>query len=174
MNYKKYCVIGSIFTIIFGTLLHFTYEFFGESDVVAIFSAVNESTWEHLKLLYFPVIVFAAAEYFIYGKGLENFWASKMVSLISGMFFIVAAFYTYTGIIGKNFAVIDISLFVIGVIITYYLNCKFIERQLFGDTFLNKLALILAFAIFVMFWVYTFYPPLINLFKDPVTNGYGI
>ena len=54
MNLKKYTVAGILFTIALGTLLHFTYDISGNSDFVAIFSAVNESTWEHLKLLFFP------------------------------------------------------------------------------------------------------------------------
>ena len=56
MNKKKirdYQIFSVIFVFILGTLLHFTYKLSGENGVVAIFSTVNESTWEHLKLLYF-------------------------------------------------------------------------------------------------------------------------
>lgn len=52
---KKYQIISSIFVCILGTLLHFTYKVFGENSFVASFSAVNESVWEHLKLLYFSI-----------------------------------------------------------------------------------------------------------------------
>ena len=68
MNIKKYCIIGIFFTVLLGTLLHFTYDLSGNSDFVAILSAVNESTWEHLKLIFFPMIVFMLIEFFIYGK----------------------------------------------------------------------------------------------------------
>ena len=40
-----------IFISVLGVLLHFTYEWSGDNAVVGLFSAVNESTWEHLKLL---------------------------------------------------------------------------------------------------------------------------
>lgn len=173
MNYKTYCKIGALFTIILGSILHFTYDIF-ETDFTAIFSAVNESTWEHLKLIFFPVIIFAIAEYFIYGKKYANFWASKVISLLIGMLTIVVVFYTYTGVIGKSPDIFNILLFVASVILTYWLNCKFIENGLFKSEILNKIAIISVVVIFVMFWVYTFYPPLINLFRDPVTGGYGI
>lgn len=174
MIYKKYCKIGAILTIVLGTLLHFAYDFFGEDDFVAIFSAVNESTWEHLKLLFFPVMAFAFVEYFIYGKAFSNFWASKVISLILGMLSIVIVFYTYTGIIGSNNNIANIVLFVASVILTYWLNYRFLEAGRFDSVLINRLAIAVGAALFVMFWVYTFYPPLLNLFKDPVTNGYGI
>lgn len=43
-----------IFISILGVLLHFTYEWSGDNPAVGLFSAVNESTWEHLKLIFFP------------------------------------------------------------------------------------------------------------------------
>jgi len=173
MNYKTFCIWGTVFTIILGTVLHFTYDFF-ETDFVAIFSAVNESTWEHLKLIFFPVTIFAVIEYFIYGKKLENFWASKVISLLIGMAAIVVIFYTYNGVIGTNSDIFNISLFIASVILTYWLNCKFIENKLFGSQLLNKIAVIGLIVLVVLFWVYTFYPPLLNIFRDPVTGGYGI
>lgn len=173
MNYRTYCKLGALFTIILGSILHFTYDFF-ETDFTAIFSAVNESTWEHLKLLFFPVMIFAIIEYFIYGKKYTNFWASKVISLLIGMLAIVVVFYTYTGIIGESSGIFNILLFVASTILTYWLNCMFIENELFKSEILNKIAVILSIIIFVMFWIYTFYPPLINLFRDPVTGGYGI
>ncbi len=171
MNYNK---IGAVFTIILGTLLHFTYDFFYESDFVAIFSAVNESTWEHLKLLFFPVFIFAIAEYFIYGKNTPNFWTVKAISVIAGMVFITTVFYTYTGIIGTNFAFLDISIFVLSVIFTYWLSYKLFSLNLAENSSLNKFSFIIAIVILILFWVFTFYPPLINLFKDPITQGFGI
>ncbi len=173
MNYKTYCILGALFTIILGTILHFTYDIF-ETDFVAIFSAVNESTWEHLKLLYFPVMIFAVIEYFIYGKRVKNFWASKMFSLLIGMLTIIVVFYTYNGVIGESSALFNILLFIASAIFTYWLNCKIIENSLFESQTLNKVSVIVLIVMFILFWIYTFYPPLINLFRDPVTAGYGI
>lgn len=174
MNYKIYCKIGAVFTIILGTLLHFAYDFFGSSEFVAIFSAVNESTWEHLKLLFFPVMIFAIAEYFIYGKNMPNFWAAKVMSLLAGMLSIVIIFYTYTGVFKGSNSIVNIALFVASAIFTYWLACKFMENNCFEAPLINKISFWAAVILFILFWVYTFYPPLLNIFKDPVTNGYGI
>lgn len=174
MKGNLYCKIGAIFTLITGTLLHFAYDFLGESDFAAIFSAVNESTWEHLKLLFFPVMIFAIIEHFIYGKTKPGFWTIKVFSLLAGMMSIVTIFYTYTGIIGKNFAIADISIFVLAVILTYWLSCRLLSLNLEINPRLNTFSFIMAIVIFVLFWVYTFNPPLINLYKDPATGGFGI
>ena len=41
-----------------GALLHFTYEWSNNNSLIATFSTVNESTWEHLKLAFFPILIF--------------------------------------------------------------------------------------------------------------------
>lgn len=173
MNYRTYSIIGALFSIILGTILHFTYDFF-QTDFSAIFSAVNESTWEHLKLIFFPVMIFGITEYFIYGKKLENFWASKVISLLTGMLSIVIIFYTYNGVIGESNALFNILLFAGSVILTYWLNYIFINKNLFASPMLNKISIIVSIILFLMFWIFTFYPPLLNIFRDPVTGGYGI
>ena len=116
-KFKNYQIISIIFTFILGTLLHFTYQLSGENQVVAIFSAINESVWEHLKLLYFPMLLTTIIGYFYIGKSIPNFLCAKTMEIIASMLFTVVFFYTYTGILGKNIAVIDISSFFIAVFI---------------------------------------------------------
>lgn len=116
-EFKNYQIISIIFTFILGTLLHFTYQLSGENQVVAIFSAINESVWEHLKLLYFPMLLTTIIGYFYIGKSIPNFLCAKTMGIIVSMLFTVVFFYTYTGILGKNIAVIDISSFFIDVFI---------------------------------------------------------
>ncbi len=174
MNLKKINIAGTIFTILLGTLLHFTYDLSGNSDFVAIFSAVNESIWEHLKLIFFPMVIFAVAEFFIYGKNYPDFWACKLVSVITGMLFITVVYCTYVGAIGQSGAIFNISLFVAGVIIAYIINYYLLTKGYLSSKTLNKAAVLLIILIIVMFWFFTFYPPILNIFRDPVTNGYGI
>lgn len=56
-----YTILGVIFTFLAGTLLHFTYEWSGNNFWVGLFSPVNESTWEHMKLLFFPMLFYSIA-----------------------------------------------------------------------------------------------------------------
>ncbi len=171
-NLKKYSLIAGIITLAFGSINHFVYDFTGENPIIGMFVAVNESTWEHLKLLLTPVFLVGIVEWFIYGKNYKNFFPALFISTVAGMFAITAAFYTYTGIIGQNFMIADIMTFVIGVFVTYYLRYKIIKSgKLSSDKWvflsLAGFALLFVFAAFA-----TFNPPEINLFKDPLTGGY--
>lgn len=108
---KKYSWIAAAVTSVMGTLFHFVYEFSGNNNFVGMFAAVNESTWEHLKLLLTPAFLVGIVEWFIYGKNYKNFFPALFISILAGMFAITAAFYTYTGIIGQNFMIADIATF---------------------------------------------------------------
>jgi len=174
MNLKKIFIAGTLFTILLGILLHFTYDLSGNSDFVAILSAVNESTWEHLKLIYFPMVIFSVIEYFLYGKNFPNFFAAKLVGIISGMAFITIVFYTYSGVIGTPAGIFNILLFLSGVIVAYMVNYKILTENYLTSSLLNNVSIFALAVLFIMFWVFTFYPPVFNIFKDPVTDGYGI
>lgn len=166
-------LVGAIFTLILGTLLHFTYEWSGENVIVSLFSATNESTWEHLKLLAMPILLFGIAEYFIYGKQIQNFIPVKALSILLGMAVIVVAFYTYVGIIGKHFLWADIGTFVVGVIAAYCFSAHFLNTDHFSSALSVNLGWLLLIIITLAFVLCSFYPPHIGLFLDPTTQHYG-
>ena len=174
MNLKRYHIIGFIFTIILGTILHFTYDFFNKNLIVGYFSAVNESTWEHLKLLITPIIIFSIYEYFVYGKDIDNFIIIKALSILLGMFVIIASFYTYKGIIGKDYFILDIATFILGAFAAYYFSYKMIEKKKFYNKNINYIGLIIFLLLILAMIYFTTNPPEINLFLDPITNTYGI
>lgn len=66
---RRYQIFSVLFTFVLGTLFHFTYKWSGENQAVALFSSINESTWEHLKLLFFPMLLTTIIGYFLYRKG---------------------------------------------------------------------------------------------------------
>ena len=170
---KRFFIIGVVFTIILGSLLHFTYEWSGENLVVAMFSAVNESTWEHLKLIFMPMFFYTLFGYLIIGNAYENYLFAMAIGVIAGMTAIVVLFYTYTGILGANYLVLDISIFIIGVIIGYavsfcLLRTNNVETQeYYNNETTGASLLLLLFAMFVMF---TFKAPNLNLFIDPLAK----
>ena len=73
----KWQLGGFVFTAILGTLLHFLFDWTGGSALAALFSAVNESIWEHMKLLYYPMLLFTLWEYSVWGKKTPGFWKTK-------------------------------------------------------------------------------------------------
>ena len=68
MKIKNWFIIVVLVCLVLGTLLHFTYEWSGEDKIVAIYSAVNESTWEHLKLVFYPMTIMAIIGTFVMNK----------------------------------------------------------------------------------------------------------
>lgn len=168
---RNYQIVSAIFVCVLGTLLHFTYELLGENSFVASFSAVNESVWEHLKLLFFPMLLTTIIGYFYIGKNVPNFLCSKLLGIITSILFIIIFFYTYTGIIGKSIVFIDIASFFIAVILGEYLSYKLIFSNFKCN---NIIAIIVLTIILICFVVFTYLTPKIEIFRDPVTNQYGI
>ena len=123
---RNYQIFSVIFTFILGTLLHFTYQLSGRNEIVGLFSAVNESVWEHLKLLYFPMLLTIIFGYFYLGKDIPNFVCSKTIGIIVSLLFTVTFFYTYTGVLGYNIAIVDIMSFFVAVILGEYSAYKLI------------------------------------------------
>ena len=91
---------GAVFTAAAGTALHFLYDWSGGASLAAAFSAVNESTWEHMKLLFFPLFLFTAVQAVCMGRGYPNFLAVRGLSALVGTALIPVLFYTYTGVLG--------------------------------------------------------------------------
>lgn len=168
---RNYQIVSAIFVCIAGTLLHFTYKFFGENNFVALFSAVNESVWEHLKLLLFPMLLTTIIGYFYIGKNIPSFLCSKAIGIIISMLFIIIFFYTYTGIIGKSIIFIDIASFFVAVILGEYISYKLMISNFECN---NIIATIILSVILISFIIFTYFTPKIEIFRDPVTNQYGI
>lgn len=167
MKSKRWHIIGFFFTSLMGTLLHFLYEWSGNSPVAALFSAVNESTWEHLKLLVIPFLLFSILEYFIYGKTHGNFAAAKFFGALAGMLTITVLFYTYSGILGYSLPAINIAIFYIGVFMAYYVSFRILKGQRFPSRTAKRLSLLGIVGLLALFFYFTFDPPKLGIFSDP-------
>ena len=167
----RFQIISFIVVCIVGTLLHFTFEWSGNNRIVAAFSSTNESTWEHLKLVFYPMLIMTVIGYFYLGKDVKNYLCAKTLGIIYAISFIVIFFYTYTGIIGKNFAFLDIGSFFVAVILGEFIT----YRLLLTNFVCNKrFAFIVLVVLLLCFVLFTYAPPEIGLFRDPISNGFGI
>lgn len=109
--------------------------------------------------------------YFIFKDLYKNYFCSKAIGIFIALAFTVISFYTYSGIIGNNFAIIDIIIFIIAIILGEYISYK----RIVENKYCNKRILGLLVGIFLIsLIIFTFYPPKIDLFKDPITQTYGI
>lgn len=172
-KFKIYEFIGIIFTVISGSLLHFLYEWSGKNPIVGLISPINESTWEHLKLLFIPMLFFSFIEYFLIGKNYPNYIVGKAAGIFTGIIGIITIFYTYTGIIGKNLLPIDILTFIIGVISAYIVSLKITLKNSTLPRFFNITSIFFIVILAFLFIIFTIYPPHINLFIDPITKTYN-
>ena len=169
-NIIKFQIFSTIFEILMGALLHFTFEWSNKNPIIGIFSSVNESTWEHLKLAFIPMALTSLIGFFLFNKN-KAFLCSKVIGIIFTLSFITIFFYSYTGILGRNIAILDILTFIIAIIIGEYISYKKIISNYNCNT---TIAFIILFFLFLCFILFTFNPPKIALFQDPITGMYGI
>ena len=165
---------GFLFTSIAGTLLHFLYDWSGQSPLAAILSGVNESTWEHMKLLFFPMFLFALVEANVLGERHRNFWSAKLAGVLLGLALIPALYYTYTGITGINVDWVNISIFYVAAAAAYLLETKLLSRSRAYSSAAQLGAIAFLWLLAVAFVVLTWFPPHIPLFRDSVTGQYGL
>ena len=163
--------IGIIFIVLLGSFLHFTFELSGYNKIVAVFSAVNESVWEHLKLGFWPALLFAMIEYKRLKKT-NNFLFAKTVGIYLIPITITVLFYSYTAILGENLFM-DILIFIIAVIVGQLSSYKLLMYKKLSKNF-GRISLIALIILLLMFVIFTYYPPEIGIFRDPVSGGYGI
>ena len=168
-----YQLAGYVFTSVFGTLLHFIYDWTNKSIIAGIFSAVNESIFEHMKLLYFPMLIFALFESRVFVKDYPCFWRAKLIGFLCGLGLIPVIYYTYSGIIGKNLDWLNILIFFIAAGVSFYIETKVMKNK-DKCTKTSGFSFGLILLIGIIFIILTFLPPHIPLFIDPITKTYGI
>lgn len=163
---------GFAVTSLCGTLLHFLYDWLGKSVLVAPFSGVNESTWEHMKLLFWPMLLFATVQHAFF-RDRADFWGVKLRGSLMGVSLIPIIFYTYNGVIGPSPDWFNITIFFISAAVTYLYELHLLRTEKTRYAF-PKLAITALCIIALLFIIFTFLPPRIGIFKDPVTGSYGI
>ena len=165
-------LMGFAVTSLGGTLLHFLYDWLGEATWIAPISGVNESTWEHMKILFVPMFIFAIVQSFFF-RDRENFWCIKLRGILLGIILIPVLFYTYNGVIGKSPDWLNIAIFFISAAIAYLYETRLMnENKLLCKS--PKGRIIALCAIALLFVVFTFATPNLDIFKDPLTGTYGI
>lgn len=162
---KSYIIKGIIFVSILGTLFHFVYKWSGENFFIGLFTPINESIWEHTKLIFFPMLIYSLLP----NKNIKEKYPCIDSAMIFGSIFgvlsIIVLYFTYSGIIGFNAPVADILIFYLSVIFSFFitynltLSCK--AEKYF------KIFQILQIIMICLFIAFTLYPPDIPLFLNP-------
>ena len=164
--------IGMIVIAIVGTLLHFVYEFSHHNKFVAIFAAVNESTWEHIKICMTPTLLWSLYDGYVYGLN-GNYFIAKSLSLLTIILLIPILFYAYSTFTKKSILVIDVICFYITVICSQLVFYKFINMNVLPFIFTYMSVILLFFEICAYVFL-TFQPLKHFIFEDPITHKYGL
>ena len=168
---------GFLFIGLIGAALHFTFEMSNYSSMeVAYFSAVNESTWEHLKMVFFPGLVFALIQYTYVRDAVNNYILAKVAGLFIMPLVITIGWYIYAPILGRSYYPVDLFLFYLAVFLGQWASYKLLTRAPLEKKY-TQYAIGVFIVMFAAFSIFTFYPPNIFLFehldlKD--TGFYGI
>lgn len=164
-------LIGAIFIITLGCLGHFIFEWSGHKHFAGILFAVNESTWEHIKLAIFPSFLWMIAEIVVRGFS-PTLIIAQFASMMTMILLIPGLFYGYTAITKKNYLISDIACFLLAVIIG-----ELVFSAVFLTGYDNQVIVIISLAglalILFAFLRFSYYAPHNFLFKDPVSGGFG-
>lgn len=165
---------GFLFTGALGVLLHFVYEWSGGGVPAACFSAVNESTWEHMKLLFVPLFLFSIVQVCLLGRNYPNLPAVRALSALTGVLLIPVLFYTYTGVLGRGVDWVNIAIFFLADLAAFALDFALLSRGRLSSGWMQILGLAALWGLAFCFVWCTFRPVRLPLWRDPAAGIYGI
>ncbi len=171
MDQMLFTVFSIVFIFIFGSLAHFLYDLSHEKKILGIFTAVNESTWEHVKIAITPTLVWSLLDGFFYGEN-PNYFTAKLASLLILTFTIPIVFYSYTRVTKKPIFPLDIIIFLAAITLAQFTFTGIVNLPPapYLGTYLSAIG---CFAFFGAYMTLTLMPLRKIPFKDPVTGQYG-
>lgn len=162
---KRYTVIGIFFVLITGTFAHFLYNWTGNNHIVGLFTPINESIWEHMKLLFFPMLLYSLIMILKLHRKYSCITSALCFGILMGAFLIPFFYYAYTSILGKNVFILDIGTFILSIAIAFWLSYK-LTLSCRLEPYASLLC-ILVCILFFCFLLFTYHPPMAAVFKDP-------
>ena len=172
MSLKKIKIINVVFLFLLSFLWHFMYDWF-PNNIFALFFPVNESIWEHMKIIYFCLFMGSILEFVLCKKNnikINNFYIEAMVKSILGVIFYLIIFIPLYLWLGESMF-ISISLMLITYIFMEYIGYKILTGE---EMNINILPVIIIALGGIMFVILTFYPLHNFFFFYEVKFGYGI
>ena len=158
-----------IFTLCF--LCHFAYDFM-PNFITSIIFPVNESIFEHMKIILTSYLLYSILDYFLLKKyDINNFVLQMFLVPFIGIFVYLIIYIPLFNLLGENMFV-SISLLFLVIVLEAYLSYKLLNYEHIKNG--RILGIIGIIALYFMFGYLTYYPPTNYLFKDFKTNTYGI
>lgn len=162
-----------IFIFLIGFIIHNLYEWC-PNIVTLILSPVNESVFEHMKMIYTSYIIWIIVKYFIlkkYNIKENNFLLKELLTFLFNIILFLTIYWPIYSKFGENMLV-TLTIYLISIIISQVLN-YFIEFKKDSNV-LNIISLIVIFLIYAFTTYLTYNPPICKFFLDPTNNSYGL
>lgn len=156
-------ILSFIFVCILGVLLHFTYDWSSQNPIIGFFSAKNESTWEHLKLIFFPFLFLTIYEGLLHRDFATEHLPGRTLGVLMGMTFIVVVFYCFWGISGRLLDFVNIAIYFGGVIFAFWVEKKVSGKTSSLDT---STCVAIWIALTTLFILFSVHAPNLGLFYD--------
>ena len=152
-NIMYWEVSGILFILFLGSALHFLFAWTNRWMPIALIAAVNESVWEHLKMVFWPGLIFIFISFCFLRKKTPTFWEAKILGLLSMPLIIIILFYAYHFVFTAHNLAFDILIFVLAVITGQWISFRLMLKSQFPRyskpiVILVLLLTILAFSLF--------------------------
>lgn len=155
--------------------MHFAYDASNKSVFVGLFSSVNESVWEHLKLSVIPISLFGIVLFIKFRKNISNSLFISFIGSVVSMLLITTFHY-----IGKAFGISASAYHIANYILSMFATFKVMyifstnKKLITATQGTNIAGTILTLSLITVFVIFTFFPPKISLMQDPITKTYGV
>lgn len=172
MTLKKIKIINVVFLFLLSFLWHFMYDLF-PNNIFALVFPVNESIWEHMKIIYYCLLLGSILEFYLCKKNnikINNFYIEAMVKSLLGVIFYLIIFIPLYLWLGESM-IISIGLMLVTYVFMEFIGYKILVSE---ELNINILPVIIIVLGCIMFVILTFYPLHNFLFFDEVKFGYGI
>ena len=172
---KQLISIAAGAVVMFGVAcaLHFVWDWTGNFLPTAIFAAVNESVWEHVKILSWSFLLWSVAEYYILRPDWKRFVTARTVGLVTVMLLTICFFYVYSGVLGRSVVWVDISSAAVWLLVGELVSIRALNSP-YESEYFYFICVALLTLILVMLLCFTVSAPHIGLFRDPITGLYGL
>jgi hypothetical protein len=172
---QKWIIAGIPVLFGIGAIMHFSYGLLGEKVMVGLFAPVNESIWEHSKMVLWPVILWWSLYYFFQHSKQQidkNKWfTGALAALLISLVAMPMLYYFYTGAFGTELLLVDILILLLSLLLGQLVGLHIYSR---GKGIPAGFTAAIFAVLVLVFMLFTFFPPQIPLLRDGVTGSYGI
>ncbi len=173
MSLKRIKIVAVFGIFLLSFIAHFIYNIF-PNPLFSIFFPVNESIWEHMKMLFTAIIIYGLIDYLLLKKfkvPSSNYLVSLFVTAILSIPIYLIIYLPIYHFTGENMF-LNIGLLFLVIIITQILSYYILKENKYQN--LNYVAIIGIILVYIILGILTYYPPLNDLFFDPSNEKYGI